>query len=342
MRIILADLRFSGLILAAAAVFFIPTTVAGDSTSAQGCLNQWLFNGVWRVQVIKVEPYMNNGQQAGWQVREVWRNGTAQELSPVHSWLQPQKLELANGGSMLATDSTAGSASMNDLGGHSFPVSGEYQYVQRFAGNGIDPQNKPVALDVSFDNSQLSQSRFWPHFSTPHYDYRFKLDCVATGAAAQAQGGSSQIAASEGCMNQAMSNGLWRVKVTSIGPDMGNDNAAQIGWMITEEWANLSSRPLTPYDTLVTDQQLVFASGNSAASSDSVGTSASFAQLTLHTIAPSSAFSYQQRFRPGAFNATDKPVRLLVTFNASAQNQRTNAPHYKTPANFRIDLTCSK
>ncbi|MBV8282942.1 MAG: hypothetical protein JO347_12895, partial [Candidatus Eremiobacteraeota bacterium] len=342
MRIILPDLPSLGVAVALAAVFFIPTTVAGDATSAQGCLDQWLFNGVWRVQVTKVEPYMNNGQQVGWQVTEVWRNGTTQEMSPAHSWLQPQKLELANGNAMLATDSTAGSASMNDLGGHSFPVSGEYRYVQRFAGNGVDPQNKPVALDVTFDNSQLSQSRFWPHFSTPHYDFRFKLDCVASGAAAQAQGGSTQVAAVQGCMNQSISNGLWRVKVTAIGPDMGNDNAAQIGWMITEEWTNLFTRPLAPGDANVTDQQLVFASGNSAASSDSVGTSASFAQLSLKTLSPNAPFSYQQRFRPGAFDATDKPVRLLLTFNATAQNQRIGAPHYKSPANFRIDLTCSK
>jgi hypothetical protein len=27
---------------------------------------------------------------------------------------------------------------------------------------------------------------------------------------------------------------------------------------------------------------------------------------------------------------------------AVAQNARVGAPHYKTPANFRIDLTCTK
>jgi len=54
----------------------------GDASSREGCMNQWLFNGVWRVKVTNVEPYMSGNQQVGWQVTEVWRNGTSEELSP--------------------------------------------------------------------------------------------------------------------------------------------------------------------------------------------------------------------------------------------------------------------
>ena len=120
------------------------------------------------------------------------------------------------------------------------------------------------------------------------------------------------------------------------------DGTAQIGWMITEEWTSLVSRPIAPGNTNVTDQQLVFASGNTAASSDSVGTAASFGLMANRTFPPGGSFTYQQRFRPAAFNVSDKPVRLLVTFNATAQSHYPNGPYYKNPANFRISLECSK
>jgi len=315
--------------------------LSAAGTTSGGCMNQWLFNGVWRVQVTKVEPYMNNGQQVGWQVTEVWRNGTSQQIAPSNSFPEPQKLELSSG-SILANDSSAGSASMNDINSHSFPASGEYTYVQKFAANNVDSQNKPKAIDITFNGAQVSQSRFWPHFSTPQYNFHFKLDCQASGTAAQAQGGSGQVTDTQGCMNQSMSNGVWQVKTTAISPDMGNDGTAQIGWMITEEWTSLVNRPIAPGNTNVTDQQLVFASGNTAASSDSVGTLASMGLLTNRTFPPGSSFTYQQRFRPGSFNASDKPVRLLVTFNATAQSHYPNGPYYKNPANFRISLECSK
>ena len=57
----------------------------GDSTSQEGCKNQWMFNGVWRVQVTDVQPYVSGGQQTGWQVTEVWRNGFNQEAAPSDS-----------------------------------------------------------------------------------------------------------------------------------------------------------------------------------------------------------------------------------------------------------------
>ncbi|MBV8172021.1 MAG: hypothetical protein JO219_08835, partial [Candidatus Eremiobacteraeota bacterium] len=47
-----------------------------DNLTQEGCMNQWLFNGLWRVEVTAVEPYMNGSQQTGWQITEVWRNGT--------------------------------------------------------------------------------------------------------------------------------------------------------------------------------------------------------------------------------------------------------------------------
>ena len=79
------------LILAFATLAIGQSTVLADANSREGCKNQWLFNGVWRVKVTDVEPYMNGNQQTGWQVTEVWRNGSSQELSPKDSVLQDQR-----------------------------------------------------------------------------------------------------------------------------------------------------------------------------------------------------------------------------------------------------------
>jgi hypothetical protein len=38
----------------------------------------------------------------------------------------------------------------------------------------------------------------------------------------------------------------------------------------------------------------------------------------------------------------DKPIRLLVTFNDKVQNATAGVSHYRKPADFRIDLRCTK
>lgn len=339
--------------VAVSAGFFLVVTLLGvgrsaapaaaaDAGSQEGCLNQWLFNGLWRVQVTKVEPFMNGSQQTGWQVTEVWRNGTTQELSPGDSLLKDQQLELTSG-NMLATASTTGTMSLSGIASHGMAPSAQNTFTQVFVAANLDPANKPKALDVTFDGARLATFGSQPHFSTQKYNFRFKLDCQAAGAAAQAQGGSSQIAATEGCLNQWMSNGIWKMRATAIAPDNNNDpSGPQIGWMLTEDWVNSTGRSLAPADVYMTDQYLVTTSGQNISSSNSAGTSMNFSQLDYHTFAPGASFTYQQRFRWAPFSAADAPVRLLVTFDAKSEKKRTNFPQYKHPANFRINLACTK
>jgi len=314
------------------------------TTTTEGCMNQWLFNGVWRVQVTKVEPFMDSGQQVGWQVTEVWHNGSSVEIAPSDSFYKDQVLTLGNGTSIDATATTTGSLSQGALWSHAVPTAGQYTQVQIFRSpTPLDPANKPAALDITFDAAKLAQATSKPQFTTHQPNFHVKLDCTAS-ASAQTQGGAMQMAATSGCMNQWMSNGVWRVRATAVAPDMGNDNSGpQIGWMITQEWTNLTKRPIAPGDTAVTDQQLVLANGDTVASTNSAGTSLNFQQLTYHTFPPGGSFTYQQRFRSAPFDATNKPVRLLVTFDAKAEKERTTHPQFtgSTP-NFRISFECTK
>ena len=58
---------------------------ANQKASVTGCLNEWLFNGVWRMRATKVEPVTdppgsyNYGD--GWAVTVEVRNGTAQTIT---------------------------------------------------------------------------------------------------------------------------------------------------------------------------------------------------------------------------------------------------------------------
>jgi len=57
-----------------------PLAGNADANAREGCLNQWLFSGVWRVQVTAGEPYMIGGLPQGWPVADVWPTGTALAL----------------------------------------------------------------------------------------------------------------------------------------------------------------------------------------------------------------------------------------------------------------------
>jgi len=329
------------LFVAAAVRTLAAGTSTGDTTA--GCMNQWVFNGVWRVQVSKVEPYMDGGQQVGWQVTQVWHNGTSAEIAPGDSFPKDQVLTLSNGSTIVSTATTTGTLSQGALWSHDVQTAGQYTHVQIFRSpTPLDPTNKPAAVDIAFDAAKLAQARFKPQFTTHQPNFHIKLDCTAS-ASTQTQGGATQMAATSGCLNQWMSNGVWRMRATAVAPDMGNDNAVQIGWMVTQDWTNLTQRSLVPSDTAITDQQLVLANGDTVASSNSAGTTMNFGQLATRTFAPGASFTYQQRFRGSPFDAANKPTGLLVTFDAKAEKQRTHNPQYtgSTP-NFRISFECSK
>lgn len=54
---------------------------ANQRSSVEGCLNEWLFNGVWRMRVTKVESRLD-GTTPTYSVTAEVRNGTTQTLTP--------------------------------------------------------------------------------------------------------------------------------------------------------------------------------------------------------------------------------------------------------------------
>ncbi|WP_161881172.1 hypothetical protein [Deinococcus alpinitundrae] len=55
---------------------------ANQKASVSGCLNEWLFDGVWRMRVTKVQPTVNSGRgdRPAWGVTVEVKNGTTQTL----------------------------------------------------------------------------------------------------------------------------------------------------------------------------------------------------------------------------------------------------------------------
>ncbi len=327
-------------VLALAAIASMGSTSVGATAPREGCMDQWMFNGVWRVKVTKVDPFMDGSQQVGWQITESWRNGTNQEISPGDSLLKDEVLGFEDGSSISAAASTSGTMSMGVVGAHGLAQAAQFTYVQVFRAAALNPAVKPKTLTILFDGDRLAQFKSKPQFTTPQYNYRVKLDCQASGAQS-AQGGSFEIPAVQGCMNQWMSNGLWRVRATAVAPNNGGGDT-QIGWTVTQEWTSLAHQSIAAGDTMIGVQQLVLGNGDTLESDAGVTSSGSFGQLTLHTFAPGSSLTYQQQFIQIPFSPV-KPVKLIVTFDAAKEKLITYRPQYKVnPPNFRINLECTK
>lgn len=332
----------------------VPSMSRADSNSREGCMNQWLFNGVWRVKITDVQPHMTDNQQQGWEVTEVWRNGTFGEASPADTQLTNQVLELQNG-AIKAQDTTGGTLSLQSVTFNNFPPAGEFTYKQLFLASNLnaDPSNKPKGLDISFNGAALATMKSKPQFTTSKYNFHYNLGCTATGAAAQAQGGSTQLPATNGCINQWMSNGVWKMRVTSIGtfPAVLNKPQDQNGWLVTQTWVNASGRGVLPSDlndkgnqfvgTRVRDEYLATQAGKNGSSMNVTGGFHLMAKPG-YDWARAESWTFQQLFSWGNFDPNDKPIRLLVTFDDKTQNATPGVPHYRKPADFRIDLTCSK
>ena len=175
-------------------LLFSPPALAATTSQAQGgstqvsaqsgCMNQWMFNGVWRVRVTNVAFHPAGDSVNGWDVTMQWGNGTSYAgIAPADTFKQALVLGLANGDTLTSTDSTRGSLNEQQLDFHTFPASGQFTYTQTFyTGQTLDQNNKPVKLLVTFDIPKYrtlnphNSGKFW-RTKTPGYNYRINLAC---------------------------------------------------------------------------------------------------------------------------------------------------------------------
>jgi hypothetical protein len=340
-------------LIAAMTVSSLPSVGASASTTTtvaarDGCANQWIFNGVWRVRVTGFAPHIDpiTTKQTGWDATEQWRNGTDRTLSPVSdSFTLGQQVVLQSGGTIAALDTTTGTLSQQQLDYHQFPPSAQLTHVQVFVSANPDANDKPVAVVIVFDAAKLKQYPGHPAFSVTPPNYRIKFDCSPTELArATAQGGSFEVQAHEGCMNQWLSNGLWRVRVSKLASSTDPSNNQPNGWVVTQDWVNLTGRTIIPNSTSMLDQQMAFPNGDTVSSGNATTTTLNFQQLGYHNFAPGGSFTYAQRFWPGAnYDPSIKPVKLLMMFDAKSEAKNSDLPQFHDgSSNIRVKLDCTK
>lgn len=162
-----------------------PNVGGSTQVGAQsGCMNQWMFNGVWRVRVTNVAFRPPGDKANAWLVTMQWGNGTSYAgIAPGDTLKQTLVLALTNGDTLTADDSTTGHLNESELDAHSFPAAGQFTHTQMFvAGAPLDPNNKPAKLLVTFDVAKYKQGhpgnsgKFWTQ-KTSGYNYRIDLTC---------------------------------------------------------------------------------------------------------------------------------------------------------------------
>jgi hypothetical protein len=139
---------------------------ANQVAALEGCLNEWLFNGIWRIRV--TDPQFMTGDRNGMTFRFEFRNGTKESgFAPSGTgW----------GGLQLALDdgTTVGAANVNDITDPPYLSGGSHAQTIEFFWE--DTQRTPSKLIVLFNPKQMNTSAN-VKFSVPDPSLRIKTDC---------------------------------------------------------------------------------------------------------------------------------------------------------------------
>jgi hypothetical protein len=139
---------------------------ANQVAALEGCLNEWLFNGIWRIRV--TDPQVMTGDRNGMTFRFEFRNGTKESgFAPSGTgW----------GGLQLALDdgTTVGAANVNDITDPPYLSGGSHAQTIEFFWE--DTTRTPSKLIVLFNPKQMNTSAN-VKFSVPNPSLRIKTDC---------------------------------------------------------------------------------------------------------------------------------------------------------------------
>jgi hypothetical protein len=155
---------------------------------------------------------------------------------------------------------------------------------------------------------------------------------------ANAQGGSYQRSSLEGCMNQWLFNGVWRVRVTNVQP-VTKEGVNYPGYAVTIETKNGSQTAASWAYTGVSGPVLVLDDGNTL----DQGTSSTIAWNNYYykDIPQSAGFRTTLNYYSDSTAAIGKPSKLLV--DVDPKKEGSSAPRYttRTPS-LRVHLDCTK
>jgi hypothetical protein len=154
---------------------------AGQRASLEGCLNEWLFNGIWRVRATKVEraelEKFGLIGLASWSVTLEVRNGTDKTLAPWGAgWKDSSSLTLVFADGSTETMDTGWEDShynkIRDAAG--IPQGAAVTSTLHFISDRTDPPTK-LLIEMDPEGPRINYKLA---FSVPNPSLRIKLDCA--------------------------------------------------------------------------------------------------------------------------------------------------------------------
>ncbi len=139
---------------------------ANQNAAVEGCLNEWLFNGLWRFRVLKVEP--RSGEPRGWQATVELRNGSkADGIALAGTGWGGMQLILNNGNPVGAVSDAVDLRDMVLLQGAQKTVSLDF-YSE-------ETSKTPSKLFLLLDPKGLAGTTL--RYSVKDPSFRVRLDC---------------------------------------------------------------------------------------------------------------------------------------------------------------------
>lgn len=154
---------------------------ANQRTSVEGCMNTFLFNGVWRVKVLGVDPaaaYNDGTAETGVGVRVQVRNGTGKMLSPDQtgfSDINGRGISLQYDDDNSVTVVGSGTSLTTALLDKELPPGGASTVVMYFP-YGAEKTAKPLKLLIAVDPHATTNYKH-VKYSVPNPSFRIKLNC---------------------------------------------------------------------------------------------------------------------------------------------------------------------
>lgn len=150
---------------------------ANQRASLEGCLNEWLFNGIWRIRATKVEPMEMFGRNV-WAVTLEIRNGTTRTLEPGQTgWKDSSGLTLAFADGSTGTIQAGVLTREYDNGIYSAKIPQGASVISQIKFDFTTPKPEaPNKMLIQIDPSRL-QRNLGVAYNTPDPSFRFKLDC---------------------------------------------------------------------------------------------------------------------------------------------------------------------
>ncbi len=152
---------------------------ANQRTSLEGCLGETLFNGVWRIRTIKLEPIKKDENTPGWGLTLELRNGSRATIMPVDAGFDG-----SGGGIQLAfADANTINVDPYDVQKMTFasmPTGGAVTHQLKFyfpLGTSKPPTPTKFLLEVNPSRMGDSTRAKGVAFNTSNPSLRVRLDC---------------------------------------------------------------------------------------------------------------------------------------------------------------------